>query len=116
MSDRLREIEEKRTRGSLPIGEWGPTCAGCGGEEFRIDGYCSCECRDYHDDEDIALFAAELASARAQLERANALLRHVVDAERIERLPGDHAVSVALLTVDEYLAVPAARTPEDDAR
>lgn len=26
--------------------EWGPVCAGCGAQEFRIDGYCSIECRD----------------------------------------------------------------------
>jgi len=30
----------------LPIEQWGPVCAGCGAGEFRIDGYCSIECRD----------------------------------------------------------------------
>ena len=29
--------------------EWGPKCAGCDGDEFRIDGFCSCECRDVHE-------------------------------------------------------------------
>jgi hypothetical protein len=28
------------------IDEWGPKCARCGGEEYRIDGYCSIYCRD----------------------------------------------------------------------
>lgn len=37
-------------------------------------------------------------------EEAVFLLRHVVAAERLERLPGDHAVSVALLSIDEFLA------------
>ena len=31
---------------SLPINEWGPDCARCGKDEFRIDGYCSIYCRD----------------------------------------------------------------------
>lgn len=35
----------------LPLGEWGPACARCGGEEYRIDGYCSFECRDTQGDD-----------------------------------------------------------------
>lgn len=31
---------------ALPIEEWGPTCARCGSDEYRIDGYCTVECRD----------------------------------------------------------------------
>ena len=31
------------------IEEWGPECVGCGADEYRIDGFCSCECRDRHD-------------------------------------------------------------------
>lgn len=26
--------------------EWGPVCAGCGNPEYRIDGYCTTDCRD----------------------------------------------------------------------
>lgn len=47
----LREEAQRRSHGYLPLGEWGPKCAGCGEEEFRIDGYCSIECRNYHDEE-----------------------------------------------------------------
>ncbi len=31
------------------LDEWGPVCVGCGADEYRIDGFCSCECRDRHD-------------------------------------------------------------------
>ena len=47
----LAEQAKERSRGPLPIDEWGPKCAGCGADEYRIDGYCSVECRDYHDEE-----------------------------------------------------------------
>ena len=40
---------DRRPSGSLPRDEWGPDCAGCGNEEYRIDGYCSIECRDNHE-------------------------------------------------------------------
>jgi hypothetical protein len=28
------------------LDEWGPVCHGCGDKEYRIDGFCSIECRD----------------------------------------------------------------------
>lgn len=31
------------------VKEWGPVCAGCGADEYRIDGFCSIECRDATD-------------------------------------------------------------------
>ena len=36
--------------GPIPRGlsQWGPACANCGADEYRIDGYCSMECRDVH--------------------------------------------------------------------
>jgi len=37
--------------------EWGPRCAGCDGDEFRHDGYCSIGCRDSH------AFAADVLAA-----------------------------------------------------
>lgn len=52
LTTKVREHAETRTRGYLPLRDWGPVCAGCGGGEFRLDGYCSLECRDYHSDED----------------------------------------------------------------
>ena len=64
--DRLAEMRE-RTRGPLPLHEWGPKCAGCGVDEYRIDGYCSIECRDYHDDEDVELLLAERDEVRRRL-------------------------------------------------
>lgn len=70
--ERAREIVTERTRGWVPIAEWGPKCAGCGADEYRVDGYCSCECRDYHDDEDVATLGEtidSLASALAEAER-----------------------------------------------
>jgi hypothetical protein len=63
----IAAIVEKRTRGWLPLSEWGPTCHGCGADEFRIDGYCSIECRDHHDDENIAALAASLAEREQQV-------------------------------------------------
>jgi hypothetical protein len=51
----------------------------------------------------------------ARAAQAIHLLRAVVEAERIERLPGDHAVNVALLAVDEWLAALAAPSTETDA-
>ena len=58
--ERMSELLQ-RTRGWIPRDQWGPVCAGCGGDgyelkrdhEFRIDGYCSIECRDFHSDEDV---------------------------------------------------------------
>jgi hypothetical protein len=57
------------------------------------------------------IFADQIESLEAELERVTAALREarhllgaVVNAERIDRLPGDHAVNVALLSVDEFLA------------
>ena len=41
--DELGNLPGPQPRG---LDEWGPVCAGCGDEEFRIDGYCSIECRD----------------------------------------------------------------------
>jgi len=34
-------IEEAKAKGGV--------CLRCGADEFRIDGYCSCECRDKHE-------------------------------------------------------------------
>ena len=67
MSDRLAEIEA-RTRGWIPIAEWGPKCAGCGGDEFRLDGYCSLECRDFHSDEDIEWLLARVRELETALD------------------------------------------------
>jgi hypothetical protein len=54
--------------------------------------------------DDHAALAAELERVTAALREARHLLGAVVNAERIDRLPGDHAVNVALLSVDEFLA------------
>lgn len=61
----LREIVDERTLGWVPIEEWGPKCAGCGADEYRIDGYCSVDCRDYHDDFHIAELAPLIDIAEA---------------------------------------------------
>ncbi len=29
--------------------EWGSECAGCGEAEYRVDGFCSIECRDRYE-------------------------------------------------------------------
>ena len=36
---------------SIPrsIKEWGPVCARCGKEEYRINGYCTEYCEDIHE-------------------------------------------------------------------
>lgn len=60
--ERIKELEarltamEKAVRDELgdparsqPRDEWGPACAGCGDTEYRIDGFCSCDCRDRHE-------------------------------------------------------------------
>jgi hypothetical protein len=62
----IQAIIAKRTQGWLPRDDWGPRCAGCGAEEYRIDGYCSSECRDYHDDDDIRVLAKWIADLEAE--------------------------------------------------
>lgn len=67
----LRDVKKQtriRTRGWLPLSEWGPVCAGCGGDEFRLDGYCSLECRDYHSDEDMEVVLALVGALEAAAE------------------------------------------------
>jgi hypothetical protein len=58
-----------RPREWMPLEKWGPVCAGCGAAEYRIDGYCSISCRDYHGDEDVIDLLAELTHLRAEIER-----------------------------------------------
>ncbi len=48
-------------------------CARCGADEFRVDGYCSCECRNMHGVEQ------ERDAAVAQRDAAVALLRGVIE-------------------------------------
>jgi hypothetical protein len=43
LSDWLGKQERPMPRG---VEEWGPDCVGCGDDEYRIDGFCSIECRD----------------------------------------------------------------------
>lgn len=38
------------------------------------------------------------------LDTAIGLLRSIIEAERFEQLPGDHAISVVLVSVDEFLS------------
>lgn len=61
VEDVLFEWVGKQTK-PPPLGrdEWGPTCAGCGADEYRIDGFCSCECRDRYE------FAWEIREALAR--------------------------------------------------
>lgn len=69
-ADLLRALADDVGRGHLPIDEWGPVCAGCGTDEFRIDGYCSFECRDWHDQQeyaDLARWAADAADLLTKL-------------------------------------------------
>jgi hypothetical protein len=63
---------------------------------------CDCAwCRFQADDgEGATVHAPDGAST---LDQAIHLLRSIVAAEKLERLPGDHAVNVALLSVDEWL-------------
>ncbi len=67
--ERLTDIH-RRTRGSLPIDQWGPKCNGCGDDEFRIDGYCSIECRDYHSDGDVEELLAALEAVTKERDAA----------------------------------------------
>jgi hypothetical protein len=69
-----REQIRRRFLGPLPIAEWGPKCHGCGAVEFRIDGYCSVECRDYHDDDDVRDLFAELEQAELNIDHGQRLL------------------------------------------
>ncbi len=72
-AEQLRDEAERRSRGWLPLDKWGPVCAGCGADEYRLDGYCSLECRDFHsDDETAAVYAlaADMADALEQISRA----------------------------------------------
>lgn len=57
MNDQVTDIIGRRTKNWLPLDQWGPICEGCGGDEFRIDGFCSIECRDYHCDEEVGVLA-----------------------------------------------------------
>lgn len=54
----------QRFKDWLPLAEWGPVCNGCGADEFRIDGYCSIECRDFHSDEDVRDLLSEIDRLR----------------------------------------------------
>lgn len=76
VEERLAEIQQ-RCKGWIPIAEWGPVCAGCGGGEYRIDGYCSVECRDFHSDDDVEWLAQQLSTLRAELEQAERALANV---------------------------------------
>lgn len=50
--------------------EWGPTCARCGAEEFRLNGYCSDHCEDMHEMEClVARMALVIAGLRKELDR-----------------------------------------------
>jgi hypothetical protein len=86
----LRQQASDRSRGYMPIDDWGPACVGCGQDEFCIDGYCSVECRDYHDE--------ELAPAVLELLRALELLRSVR-----RRLTFDEGLIDIFVDVDELL-------------
>jgi hypothetical protein len=67
----LRGWAESRTKDWLPIEAWGPKCEGCGADEYRIDGYCSIECRDYFcDDRDEMRLVLFLIDAYAFYTRA----------------------------------------------
>lgn len=62
-----REAEIRaRPRTWVPLNEWGPKCAGCGGGEYRIDGFCSRECRDYHCDNDVIDLLTEIDRIRTE--------------------------------------------------
>jgi hypothetical protein len=71
----LQRLQE-RTKEWLPIGEWGPKCAGCGADEYRIDGYCSIECRDYYCD--------DREDFRAVVALVEAAQRILVDLEAVD--------------------------------
>lgn len=75
MQPHLLAIIEQRTAGHLPIDDWGPTCAGCGADEFRLDGYCSLECRDFHSDEGIEELGDALVKMEIRAEAAEEDLR-----------------------------------------
>lgn len=53
--------------------EWGPTCANCDTDEYRVDGYCSVDCEVYHElrHENAALAAALIEAADALREITN---------------------------------------------
>lgn len=72
----LREQATKRVRGPLPFGGWGPRCVGCNADEYRVDGYCSVACRDYHDDD----LARDVLALLDECDRLRAAMRHVIDA------------------------------------
>lgn len=61
-AERLAEIRERRAMGWLPLDEWGPKCAGCGADEYRLDGFCSLRCRDEHCDDDIPELLEHIAA------------------------------------------------------
>lgn len=55
--------------------EWGPDCVRCGADEYRIDGYCSCECRDSDElEREILRLETELDEARAALALAKSII------------------------------------------
>jgi len=70
----LRALADEIGKGYLPISEWGPVCAGCGVDEFRIDGYCSIECRDWHDQQEYAALARWAADAGEYIDIVGAYL------------------------------------------
>ena len=72
----VQEIKERRCKDWLALDQWGPVCHGCGAEEFRIDGYCSIECRDFHSDDDIPILVAHIAALERQLARERSLNDH----------------------------------------
>lgn len=51
ISDALAVVDGEASGGPIPASrdQWGPVCASCGNEEYRVDGYCSVECRDRHE-------------------------------------------------------------------
>lgn len=56
--------------------EWGPVCVGCGSDEFRIDGFCSIECRDRYEFGLEIRAALEPAPKQAEGEGARADFLH----------------------------------------
>lgn len=81
-TERLAEIACRRALQYVPLDDWGPVCAGCGAAEYRLDGFCSMRCRDFHCDEDVPELLAHVAALESEL----APLREIARAAKRERI------------------------------
>ena len=90
----MGEVEQRRPVPQT-MDDWGPDCVRCGADEYRIDGYCSCECRDTDELE------REIQDRDEQLRLADVLAE---EAARVARTPDSWGRGVLVYgSLDEAL-------------